>query len=360
MLHNILHVLGTAQPEGSSIARFVSALARGLDPVRYRVHACFLGGDGPLAAMARRAGANAVALDWLRGARDPAGAWSFWRSLRSSHFDLVHIHYGGRSVRLLARAATGAKIVVHVHGRILEPRGLAPVQFSARGADAVVAVCQAVADRVVDGNARVIYAGTTTAPMRGHSDSGLVLGAAGRLIPLKGIEHLLSAAALLRAEFPGLRVKIAGAGPQRHELEQKAERLGLKASVEFLGWVDDLSSLLPHWDVFVLPSLEEGFPLAALDAMAAGLPIVATTVGGVPELVEDGRTGWLVAPGDVEALARRLRLLLCNPQQRVAMGSAAQGRVRDHFSLEKMVENFGKLYDELLPPSAWQPRSVRF
>ena len=353
MAHEILHILGTAQPEGSSIARIVSALAHGLDPARYHIHAWFLAGEGPLVGLLNQAGARADALDWARGARDPAGAWKFWRRLHGLSIDIVHIHFGGRSVRWLARAATGAKIVMHLHGRILEPRGLAPIDFSARGADIVVAVSHAVASRVVDGPARVIYAGTDVPPMdspapRRRSTSEVILGTAGRLIPLKGIEFLLSAAAALRGEFPDLRVEIAGSGPERPELEQRIARLGLTARVEFLGWIDDLHTVLPRWDVFVMPSLEEGFPLAALEAMAAGLPVVASCVGGVPELVVDGNTGWLVPPGDAEALAARLRLLLRSPEERLTMGANARARVRDHFSLAQMTENFGKLYDELL------------
>jgi glycosyltransferase involved in cell wall biosynthesis len=353
MAHEILHILGTAQPEGSSIARMVSALAHGLDPERYRLHAWFLAGEGPLVGLLNQAGARADALDWGRGARDPVGAWSFWRHLRRLSIDIVHIHFGGRSVRWLARAATGAKIVVHLHGRILEPRGLGPIDFSARGADIVVAVSDAVASRVVDGPARVIYAGTDVPPMdspapRPRSTSGVILGTAGRLIPLKGVKFLLSAAAALQGEFPDLRVEIAGSGPQRPELEQRIARLGLTGRVEFLGWIDDLHTVLPRWDVFVMPSLEEGFPLAALEAMAAGLPVVASGVGGVPELVVDGKTGWLAPPGDAEALTARLRLLLRSPEERLRMGANARARVRDHFSLAQMTENFGKLYDELL------------
>ena len=269
--------------------------------------------------------------------RDPVGAWQFWRKLRKQKFAIVHLHFGGRSVRWLARAATQAKIVRHLHGRILEPQGLAPVHFSARGTDAVVAVSQAVANQVVDGPARVIYAGLALpcghAPARrSHAPSEIILGTAGRLVELKGIEYLLRAAAALRREFPALRVEIAGSGPQREKLEEAVAHAGLEGQVKFLGWIDDLPSVLSRWDVFVMPSLEEGFPIAALDAMAAGLPVVATSVGGVPELIEDGKTGCLVPPRDAEALASRLRLLLCNPELRVSMGAAAYARVRDHFS----------------------------
>ena len=335
------------------MARIVCALAQGLDSKRYRFHAMFLAGAGPLVDALQQAGVEATALDWRRGARDPVGAWKFWRSLRSQRFAVVHLHFGGRSVCWLAREATHAKIVRHLHGRILEPRGLVPVHFSARGTDAVVAVSKAVASRVVHGSARVIYAGVTIPPgeppaLHRHATSEIILGTAGRLVELKGIEYLLSAAAALRREFPALRVEIAGSGPQREKLEGAVAHAGLGEQVKFLDWIDDLASVLPRWDVFVMPSLEEGFPIAALDAMAAGLPVVATSVGGVPELIEDGKTGWLVPPRDAEALASRLRSLLCDRELRLRIGRAAYAHVRDHFSAAQMAVSFARLYDEIL------------
>lgn len=114
--------------------------------------------------------------------------------------------------------------------------------------------------------------------------------------PEVGFENIgLLSVAVTRAKwtglFPHIRVEIAGSGPQRPDLEQRSARLGLTGRVEFLGWIDDLHTVLPRCVVFVLPSLEEGFPLAALEAMAAALPVVASGVGGVPGLVEDGKTG---------------------------------------------------------------------
>jgi glycosyltransferase involved in cell wall biosynthesis len=99
-----------------------------------------------------------------------------------------------------------------------------------------------------------------------------------------------------------------------------------------------------------MPSLEEGFPIAALDAMAAGLPVVASAVGGVAELIEDGKTGWLVPARDVSALTVRLRELLLHAELRRSMGAAGFARVRDHFSAGHMTANFRQLYDELLRP----------
>jgi glycosyltransferase involved in cell wall biosynthesis len=217
----------------------------------------------------------------------------------------------------------------------------------------VVAVSHAVARRVVDSPARVIYAGVDVPPgdppaLRRHGASEIILGTAGRLVELKGLEYLLNATRILRHEFPALRVEIAGSGPQRARLERAVTQLGLGGHIEFLGWVHNLRSVLVRWNVFVMPSLEEGFPIAALDAMAAGLPVVATAVGGVPELIENGKTGWLVPPRDAEALASRLRLLLRNSELRLSVGAAAHAHVRDHFSAAQMTENFARLYDELL------------
>ncbi len=351
MAREILHILGSAQPEASSIARMVCGLARGLDPARYRLRALFLEGKGPLMDALQQAGVECSALNWWRGARDPAGAWKFWRRLHRLRVDLVHVHFGGRSVCILARAATRGKIIMHLHSRILEPRGLAPVQISVLDADAVVAASHAVARCVLDGRPRVIYAGgdvNTPPPPRPAGNSDLVLGVAGRLIPLKDIGNLLRAAAALQAEFPLLRIEIAGSGPERANLEADVGRFGLSGKVKFLGWVDEMQSALRRWDVLVLPSLEEGFPLAALEAMAAGLPVVASSVGGVPELVVDGETGWLVPPADAQSLASRLRALLRDPEQRRKMGSAGRDRVRKQFSLTMMTQAFSQLYDELL------------
>jgi glycosyltransferase involved in cell wall biosynthesis len=352
MAHQVLHILGTAEPEGSSMVRIVRTLAEGLDPARYRIHALFLQGPGPLIETLQQAGVPADGLNWWRGLRDPLGAVKFWNRLRGQPYSIVHLHFGGRSVSSLARHATHAKIVRHLHGRILEPQGLEPVFVSARGVDAVVAVSHVVADRVIHGKPRVIYAGLPVpaenhSPLRPHG-SDLVLGTAGRLVELKGIEYLIRAAAALRAEFPKLRVEIAGAGPWKSKLLDEIARTGMTDRVDFLGWVDDIGSALNRWDVFVLPSLEEGFPIAALDAMAAGLPVIASAVGGAPELIVDGESGWLVPPRDVEALTLRLRQVLNEPELRLRARSAACTRVRDHFNSKQMAANFARLYDELL------------
>jgi len=358
MAKQVLHILGTAQHEGAGVARIVRTLAEGLDPARYRIHALFLTGGGPLVDLLQPVCASSSAIDWSRGMLDPVGAWRFWHTLRRQHFDIAQLHSGGRSVSSLVRVATGARIVRHIHGRVMELKNLSPAFYSSHGADALIAVSQSVAGRVVDGNATVIYAGVPTPSAGLRNDRigpGIVLGTAGRLVEVKGIEYLLQAVSLLRREFPALRLEIAGSGPLREMLEAAVERSGLRQQVSFLGWIDDICTILPRWSVFVMPSLDEGFPIAALDAMAAGVPVVATAVGGVPELIDDGISGCLVPPRDVDALVSRIRSLLGDPSLCARIGAAGFARVRDHFNPAQMVESFVRLYDDLLDRAG--PRS---
>jgi glycosyltransferase involved in cell wall biosynthesis len=355
MAKQVLHILGTAQPEGAGVAHIVRILAEGLDPNSYRIHALFLAGAGPLVDLMQPVCASSGAIEWWRGMRDPMGALNFWRTLRRRRFDIVHLHSGGNSVSSLARAATGARIVRHIHGRVMELKELSPAIYSSRGVDAVIAVSQSVARRVVDGKARVIYAGIPTHLTRPGGDrpsTEIVLGTAGRLVEVKGIEYLLQAVSLLRREFPSVQLEIAGSGPLRETLEAEVVRSRLGQHVKFLGWIDDINSVLPRWSVFVMPSLDEGFPIAALDAMAAGVPVLATSVGGVPELIQDGTNGCLVPPRDVDALVSRLRVLLCDPALRNRIGLAGFAHARDHFGPDQMIASFAQLYDELLDTTA--------
>jgi glycosyltransferase involved in cell wall biosynthesis len=229
---------------------------------------------------------------------------------------------------------------------------LTPIRVVA--ADALITTSQAVAQLVVGITPQVVHPSVHIPRANG---GGLlpqgtrletVLGVACRLVSIKGIIYLIRALAVLQAEFPELRLEIAGTGSERPIIESEAETLGLKDRVAFLGWQADLAPVLARWDIFVQPSLEEGFGIAALEAMAAGLPVVATAVGGISELVKAGQTGWLVPPGDPEALAERLRALLLDVEQRRRMGEAGRKRAMENFSVERMVAEISNIYDELL------------
>ena len=349
-LYNILHLLATSQPEGVGIAKIVALLAEGLDPRQFKLHAWFLRGSGPLAAMLEKKGVAVQAIDWHGGGRNPVGLWRFFRAIRNHKFALVHQHFGGRSIRWISRYAGGARIIAHLHGRVLEQNWEVPARCNVDGVDLVIATSATVA-KWAGVNAEVVYPGVDVKARRqdgaaGREGTGHTLGTAGRLVPIKGLEHLIRALPKVRASVPDVELEIAGAGPEEEALRNQAHALGVDGCIRFLGWQEDIP--FHRWDVFVMSSLEESFGIAALEAMAAGLPVVVSAVGGLTELVEDGKTGWLVSPADPKALAERLIQLLLNPPEREEMGAAAWARA-SQFSAKRMTDHIERLYHRLLP-----------
>jgi glycosyltransferase involved in cell wall biosynthesis len=179
------------------------------------------------------------------------------------------------------------------------------------------------------------------------ADAPVVLYA-GSLTPEKRIDRLLRAVAAARAEVPGLVLWIAGGGPLRTELEELAAALAMSGTVRFLGARHDLPDWLAAADLVALASDTEGVPGVLLEAGAAGRPVVATRVGGVPECVEDGRTGVLVEPGDEVALAAAIASLARDGERRRALGEAARERVLREFSLPRVVRGYASFYLRLL------------
>jgi glycosyltransferase involved in cell wall biosynthesis len=349
MPSRVLHVLATAHEQGASISRIVRTLAGSIDPRRYQMSVWFLGGAGPMASELADAGMAVRTFDWNARRDDMAGAWRFWRALRRERFSIVHLHFGGRAAPLLVRSGGRTRIVLHLHYDGAEAGRTGPIRVRPWMADQVVALSRAVASNVVGMTPRVVYYGIETpGQARQRRETPLLIGTASRLVPIKGVVYLIRALALLRQELSGVRLEIAGAGPERELLEEEAYRLGLCDVVSFVGWQRDIWPWLARWDVFVQPSLGEGFGMAALEAMAAGLPVVATAAGGLPELIEDGCTGYVVPPADVTALAGRLRDLLLDADRRRAMGAAGRARVRQQFSAGRMAADVTAIYDELV------------
>jgi glycosyltransferase involved in cell wall biosynthesis len=173
---------------------------------------------------------------------------------------------------------------------------------------------------------------------------------AGVLTPLKGIHHLLHAFAKVAQEFPEVRLEIVGRDENSEyaeELRQKVLRLGLNGRVSFVGEVPqvELANRMRRSRVFVLPSLSEGLGRVVVEAMATGTPVIGSHVGGIPEMVQEGLTGFLVPPGDEEALAERLRWVLKHPQEAKAMGHRAREFARSFFSLEAYLAGYRRLFN---------------
>jgi glycosyltransferase involved in cell wall biosynthesis len=181
------------------------------------------------------------------------------------------------------------------------------------------------------------------AQLSGGRELPIVLTSA-RLDDQKGHPVLFRAA----AEVPGAVFALAGDGPLRAELEAEAAALGVGDRIAFLGRRTDIPELLAACDVFALPSLFEGTSLAVLEAMAAGRAVVSSAIGGTDELVEDGRTGLLVAPGDAGALAGALKRLLADPALRATMGARARERAHSEFTRQEMAKRVERVYAEVL------------
>jgi glycosyltransferase involved in cell wall biosynthesis len=200
------------------------------------------------------------------------------------------------------------------------------------------------------------------APLRnelGATDSNPVIGTIGRLHHEKGLDVFLNAAARIAARWSDARFVIIGSGPDRAALESHAERVGIGSNVAFLGERGDAQELLGAMDLFVLSSPEEGMPNVVLEAMAAARPVVATSVGGTPEVVVDGVTGLLVPPGNPERLAAAIEAVLADSARMKAMGRQGRERVQKHFRVDTMVARTVAVYEELLMEKSGLPREAR-
>jgi len=180
----------------------------------------------------------------------------------------------------------------------------------------------------------------------GIPESSLLVGTVGRLVPVKGPEFLIEASKIILTKYPDSYFIFAGDGPLRQSLEMKARRMGVRENIIFLGWRDDVPRIISILDVFVLPSLNEGMGRVLVEAMALRKPIVASRVGGIPDLVAHGKNGFLVPPQDPRELAKFIQLLLEDRGKREEMGSAGQEMI-SNFSKERMIEDTEKLYEEL-------------
>ena len=182
----------------------------------------------------------------------------------------------------------------------------------------------------------------------GFAPDDVVVGTVGRFDPIKNLPMLIDAIAGAAAEQPRLRAVLVGDGPQRAEIEARVRAAGLERRVVLTGHRDDARALVPCFDMFTLASVSEGLSVALLEAMAAGVPAAVTAVGGNPDLVEDGATGWLVPSGDAAALARVFFHAAADPTDRVRRGEAARRRWEARFSFGTMIDAYRGLYRDLL------------
>lgn len=208
---------------------------------------------------------------------------------------------------------------------------------------------------------RVIYNGINPVPFQkppdeawrtrlGISPDNRLIGAVGRLVPEKGHLLLVKAFADLLIDYPDLRLLIVGDGPELKILRRETRQKKLKGKILYQGERDDIPEVLAALNLYILPSLTEAFPIGLLEAMAAGKPVIASRVGGVPEVISSGDNGLLTIPGRTEDLKIAIRRLLDDQAEAEKLGREARKTVQDRFTARKMAEATGQLYQELINP----------
>lgn len=377
----ILHIHKVTGLGGSE--RHLQILLPRLDRRRFDVSLLLLTSpDRPVAEYVAYFRETGITVDeaTIRGDLDPGCLLALFRRLRRQPVDLVHTHlihadlYGGVSARL-----AGVRRIVSTRHNDDAFRRRAAVKMVTRVAsstcDRVIALSEYLASFVhrVEGidpkRIRTIPYGLEPGPVRsawdiwkelGSEDRTALVVSVGRLTKQKGHRYLLRAWPAVARSMPHARLLVVGEGSWRARLTEEARALGISDSVIFTGWRSDVNAILSAADLFVHPSLWEGFGLAILEAMAAGTCVVASGVSTIPELVVDGETGSLVPPGDSAALADTILRLLTDSHRRRQMGEAGRRRAIETFGPERMVRATETVYEELLASSslARSPRAM--
>lgn len=348
------------------LQRVVVTLCRALDPERFDVSVLCVREAGPLAAELEAIGVPVITLP-----RDPARAdylafRRVARVLRERKIDVVHTHNtepfvdGGIGARL-----AGVRTLVHTdHARDFPDklRYMIAEHVMSWSAYRVVGVSDDTTrnlsryERIPRRKLVTIPNGIDGTPYDapvdraairaglGIAGNGPIIGLGARLVEQKGIGYLLRAMQVLRARVPGITCVIAGEGPLADSLRREAEELGVADVTRFLGVRLDMASLIRVFDAYVLPSVWEGLPMAVLEALAAGCPVVASDVGGVGSALENGVTGSLVPPRDPQALAAAIESVVTDEGLRSRYAAAGRALFLERFSARAMTRRYESLY----------------
>ena len=362
--------------------RVVWELATRLSPARYDVHVWL----SPVAALDEFAAALASRGLTVSRVAEVDSRWDWrgmldtWLRLRRLGPALLHVHHvwpaADRYLCMLARAAGVPHVIVteHIVGEAHSPGQRALKRDELLRADAVTAVCGAVADTLVRDygigrdRVRVVPNGAETPDDEAEAEPARawrerfhaqlirpLWSVVGRLEEQKGHAVLFQALAELWKRGLDFSLVVAGDGTLRESLQAKAAALGLERKIHFVGTLDDAGPLLAASDAVLLPSLWEGLPLVLLEAMARSRPVIATAVGGVPEVIEHGVHGHLVPPNDPAALADALELFHRKTDRAARMGRAGGELVRRDYSWQAVAGGFEAVYDEALGLATFSP-----
>src|SRR5436305_3996991 len=330
--------------------------------------------EGVLASLAEQAGISVRPLlhHLVRRRQSPRYAWKLAKLVRQSQFDLVHAHmYASALASAYALLGTSIPLVITEHSQAnwRSQYACRCSQWSYSQARHIIAVSREIRRRLIEqegvSSDRISVIMNALPPASEQRKSiqpdlpaalrtGLLVGVAARLQPENGVAYFLEAAAHVLQFLPEVHFLVMGDGPQRKELQAYVEQLGVQEHVHFLGFRLDARAIISLLDVLVVPSLSEGTPLVTLEAMTAGVPIVASAVGGIPEQIRHRCEGLLVPAKDAMALADAVLQLLQDPLWAQKLGEAGRQRTLSHFSFARMVQETEAIYHAAL---GWQTRS---
>lgn len=374
----VLHIHTRAIIGGSGTNTLLSMA--GLPKDRFEaVLAC--GSEGALPEEARKKGLRVIIIPHLKNEINPSNDFLALREiislLKSEDFAIVHTHNSKAGIlgRLAARWCRVPVIVHTMHSCVFRYPNLNFFQrsffyiiekWTAGFTDKIIAISPTLETIFIESGIAppekiaTIYSGIGLESFRvatdlvqkkrslGIAEGELVVGTVSRLAEGKGHKYIIQAIPLIVAQVPHVKFVFVGDGPARFELEDLADQLRVRDKIIFTGERNDVPELLQAFDIFCLVSLYEGMGRVILEAQAAGKPVVATKIGGIPDIVLENKTAFLIKPKDSTGLADNLIRLLKDEKLRTEMSQAARGFIDYHFSLQKMVEDIMRVYNELL------------
>ena len=366
-LIKVLFVIWSLETGGAE--RFLVSLLRSIDRERIHPVVCCLNWKGAWASEVEEKDIKVIALHKKSGV-DFRAFLNLIKIMKEGDFDIVNTHLWTADVMgRLAAFLTGTPIVISTAQnvdiwkkwwhRVID-------KLLAYRTNKIIAVSEAVKEyyhkqvgiplsKIVcipnaieteryekPGNVDYLYDELKISP------DNFVLACIGRLTHQKGHHYLLESIKLVQDSLPNLRVLFVGDGELKDELIKHAKNLGILNMIFFMGYRDDIAEILHLSNALVLPSLYEGLPLCVLEAMAAGRPVIATKVGGTPKLVEDGKTGVIVPPKDITAMAEAIRTVLSLPDRGKEMGERGKNIVAMHFSVNFIAKKTADLFNSLI------------
>jgi glycosyltransferase involved in cell wall biosynthesis len=364
---HVLHVVLSLTPGGTE--RLVVEICRRIAPA-FRATVCCLDDEGAWAADLRSQGIEVIALRRSPGFRPDVGR-RIARIAADRGIRLAHCHQYSPFVYgwIAAWRLPALKLIYTEHGRLSD----APPSWKRRAVNPLlsrfdgtaVAVSHELRDYMISARfasqrLEVIHNGidpgdvpnaaarATARRLLGIDDSRFVAMTVARLDPVKDLASLLEAFAKVRVDVPGATLVVVGDGPERERIERRAAKADLKGSVVMTGYQSNVRALLPAADVYASSSISEGISITILEAMAAGLPIVATSVGGTPEVLADDVGGTLVPARAPEHLAAAMLAFARDAARRTDVGAQARRRVESAFTIDRMVGEYARLYRQHL------------